>query len=432
MPSIIPPASAGGVVVRDAAGNCHSPPSVPNAYCPGPNFNSTCEINYLPEDCTARITVAQINAFQSELLCLAEAFRPQGTWDCDSLCNLGEMFTNWATSHRNVSLWRQMQTHACAMPFRTATELALLPDAAILYCDGEGNIVRGDPVAPGIQTPQEVADGLCGDEEALATLVDCLPAVDVEVTGLNPLTEHQIAIITNERGFQYPIFETVTQLTFDPNGGPGQVGQFIYRDEAGVTHTHNLPSPCDKPIATEPEEGDYLLLCRGGNITRLPIEALTPQLITIVGRDSHTFPSIQPYPANDPGPITQSGNKVTTITNPSLAPVTVHLDVDWHIQLFAGDDDRIRTTGNIFVDGVQVISGHVIAAGPQYSHAYTDVFMASSANFVIAPGQTVTISSQTITRPEDALDVIDSPDTKSGDMFLEMTWYGVGLETWQS
>lgn len=95
MPSIFPEAESGGVVIRNFAGDCLAPGNVPNAYCPPIGFTSSCQITALPSDCAARLTVGWANAINSELLCLAVTFDPDGNWNCGELCNLGTAFTNW-------------------------------------------------------------------------------------------------------------------------------------------------------------------------------------------------------------------------------------------------------------------------------------------------------------------------------------------------
>jgi hypothetical protein len=95
--SVFPdPVTGGGVVYRDAAGNCLNPPDVQNAYCPAPAFViENCEPTALPANCEARVEPKQINSIVSELLALAECFDANGPWDCHSLNN----FNTWAAAH---------------------------------------------------------------------------------------------------------------------------------------------------------------------------------------------------------------------------------------------------------------------------------------------------------------------------------------------
>ena len=96
MAGILPDAPSGGLIIRDAAGNCTPQTNVVNAYCPPASFTSTCAITALPSDCTARITPAQINAIVSELMSFAVCLDPTGSWDCAALNNLCDAFTAWA------------------------------------------------------------------------------------------------------------------------------------------------------------------------------------------------------------------------------------------------------------------------------------------------------------------------------------------------
>lgn len=95
MPGIIPDAAASGLVVRTQEGEIIDQPTVRNAYIPSEDFSTTCDLAYLPSDCSARISPSQINAFQSEMICLAETLNPTGTWNCESLCNLSTAFSAW-------------------------------------------------------------------------------------------------------------------------------------------------------------------------------------------------------------------------------------------------------------------------------------------------------------------------------------------------
>lgn len=96
MTGILPDSVSGGLIIRDAAGNCTPQPNVINAYCPPAGFVTTCEITALPSDCTARITPAQINAIVSELMSFAYCLDPNGPWNCAATNNLCAAFTQWA------------------------------------------------------------------------------------------------------------------------------------------------------------------------------------------------------------------------------------------------------------------------------------------------------------------------------------------------
>lgn len=156
MPGIFPDAAAGGVVIRDIEGNCLNPSNVQQAYCPPESFQTSCLITALPTDCTARITAPQINAFQSEMLCLAFTLNPDGEWNCGSVCNLSRTFGEWMAGTYVGSLWQVVQAHACGSPARDADQ----PTDTLLFCDGDGNILR-TPIS-GIS--EGIVDVLCDVE----------------------------------------------------------------------------------------------------------------------------------------------------------------------------------------------------------------------------------------------------------------------------
>lgn len=125
MAGILPEGTAGGLVIRDAAGAPINPPGVQNAYTPAPAFVSDCELTALPSDCTARIEPKQINAIVSELLAFAECLDPDGPWDCGSVTNLCSAFTAWIAAYESFDDDRYVNTTGDTM-----TGPLLLPPAA--------------------------------------------------------------------------------------------------------------------------------------------------------------------------------------------------------------------------------------------------------------------------------------------------------------
>lgn len=203
MPGIMPDPASGGVIVRDSGGTCLSPSGVSNAYCPDPEFQTSCDLRYLPNDCTARITPAQINGFQSELMCFAETLNPGGSWNCGGLCNLSSAFTTWMTSTAATgdTLLNRVQALLCARPFRTQAQVDALPNSAFILCDGNGRLIRHNPPPPTVvaagtnvlvehevlangahqytvTAPREAADSIatriCADDDASGTLAECM------------------------------------------------------------------------------------------------------------------------------------------------------------------------------------------------------------------------------------------------------------------
>ena len=100
MPSIMPAVGAGGIVVRDAAGSTVTTTGVANAYLPPATFRMTCAETLFGNNCAVnRPDFDQLNAVASEMLALAVAMTPAGTWNCASVTNLSAAFTSWANAH---------------------------------------------------------------------------------------------------------------------------------------------------------------------------------------------------------------------------------------------------------------------------------------------------------------------------------------------
>jgi len=93
--SVFPTDTAGGLVIRDAAGAPIDQAGVENEYVPAPAFVITCPPTALPSTCEARIEPRQINAIVSELVSFAECLDPDGPWTCDSVKNLCAAFNAW-------------------------------------------------------------------------------------------------------------------------------------------------------------------------------------------------------------------------------------------------------------------------------------------------------------------------------------------------
>jgi hypothetical protein len=225
MSGIIPDSTNGGVIVRSLGGVCVTPVDVTNAYCPDADFTSTCALRYLSDGCTARITSAQINAFQSEMLCLAETMNPNGNWNCGDLCNLSSSFTQWAASAGNFdgSMLDYLERHICGLP--AITDPNAFPTSAFILCDGAGRVVRfaenrmskyivdeicaslalastlapclisvdaGNLIVPGsdgklyatFQTPVQTVAGICSDVVAKANLQNCLKPYPIVISGV--------------------------------------------------------------------------------------------------------------------------------------------------------------------------------------------------------------------------------------------------------
>lgn len=218
MTGIIPTVGAGGVPLPNA--------NVTNGFIPT-TLGGSCSFLFLPNDCTARITAAQINAFESEMLCLAEQLNPGGTWNCGSVCNLSSLFLQWMEGSYQNSLLDKIQDHLCARP--VVTDLGPLPSPKYIMCDGAGNIVQYDDIAAG---------GACCPTSIVYDPVTGLLTLSLSVGGplttnvvLPTLTDlnpggHQIAEY-DRNGVLTPINETVTTITNDG------LGTITYTDENG-------------------------------------------------------------------------------------------------------------------------------------------------------------------------------------------------------
>jgi hypothetical protein len=87
MTGIVPNASSGALIIGST--------NVTNMVTLPATFTVSCPQLGLPNDCTAKITPAQINAMVSELMSLAACFAPDGTWTCTSLTNLCSAFNSY-------------------------------------------------------------------------------------------------------------------------------------------------------------------------------------------------------------------------------------------------------------------------------------------------------------------------------------------------
>lgn len=205
MVGIIPQPSAGSLIVRDGAGNPIPQPSVENGYVPVAAFQISCELRYLPSSCDAKVEPRQINAFQSELLCLAERWSPNGPWDCLNPCNLatafdtflaGDGFTNpvagvlcgapTSVLFSNAAkitfcndagdletmtipdFYTNIKASLCASPDGPGNEV----DAAFIYCDGTGNFLKVN-IEDFITTRVTAAN-------TSVTPLDCMAATNVQ------------------------------------------------------------------------------------------------------------------------------------------------------------------------------------------------------------------------------------------------------------
>lgn len=92
---IIPDPGYGGLVTVSIP----APAGVTNAYVPPSTFTVSTALTFYGANCSAnRFDPQQLNAFESEMLCLAATINPNGTWNAGSVCNLGAAFSFWAAN----------------------------------------------------------------------------------------------------------------------------------------------------------------------------------------------------------------------------------------------------------------------------------------------------------------------------------------------
>lgn len=170
MAGIFPDLSSGGVVIRNADGDCLTPAEVINAFCPPETFGSSCEITALPSTCDARLTPAQINAIVSELLCLAVAFNPTGSWDCDSLCNLSAAFSAFVAASGHSDGVTIDGDGSVGDPF------SVIPPGLLSATAGNVLNIGGDNKL--LLTALDIVTQICASNTAGDNLASCLRSVD--------------------------------------------------------------------------------------------------------------------------------------------------------------------------------------------------------------------------------------------------------------
>lgn len=185
--AIFPTATAGGLVGRTQAGVCSVPANVENFYCFPNAFTTDCDITGLPTDCTARIEPKQINAIVSELMAFANQLNPTGSWTCENENNLAVNFAAYASTVAgdNVTIGADapfavipegVANAICGNAAAVATLQGCLvtPITSLLV----GDNVTITAAAPFSVIPQGVATAICADPVATQTLAACLLSTD--------------------------------------------------------------------------------------------------------------------------------------------------------------------------------------------------------------------------------------------------------------
>lgn len=100
MAGLFPDPLQGGVAVRSTAGAVlPALATVLYGYSPPTTYTLDCTLNYYGgAACDMRFSPYAWNAMQSELLGLAAALVPTGTWHCGTVNNLAVAFATWSAA----------------------------------------------------------------------------------------------------------------------------------------------------------------------------------------------------------------------------------------------------------------------------------------------------------------------------------------------
>lgn len=94
-------AISGGITVNSLP----APAGVTNAYVPPVGFTVSGTLNFYGNNCgVTRFDPQQLNAYTSEMLCLAATLAPNGTWNTGSVCNLAAAFQSWVAGFSGGSV----------------------------------------------------------------------------------------------------------------------------------------------------------------------------------------------------------------------------------------------------------------------------------------------------------------------------------------
>lgn len=120
--------NVGGVVVRDPVTNLPVPaPGVSGVLVPPVAYDIDCDMTALPNDCKVAPENRQVNAIISEMLNLAAAMDPDGSWECAQYDNLSDAFKAWVAEFSGS----QTGDLLCGSAFGNGTDTG----DALLYCD---------------------------------------------------------------------------------------------------------------------------------------------------------------------------------------------------------------------------------------------------------------------------------------------------------
>lgn len=146
----IPSAVNGGIVVTTLP----APSGVTNAYVPPSSFTVSSQLFFYGANCAAtRFDPQQLNAFESEMLCLAATMAPNGTWNTGSVCNLASAFQTWAQAITSGSL---SLSAASAYPSSAASNTTAATPAYVAAAISAA-VGAGISLAPSSSYPADVS-----------------------------------------------------------------------------------------------------------------------------------------------------------------------------------------------------------------------------------------------------------------------------------
>jgi hypothetical protein len=243
MTGIVPNVSSGGLPIGSA--------NVSNVGVLPATFTLSCAQLGLPNDCTAKITPAQINAMVSELMNLAACFAPTGTWTCSSLTNLCSAFNSYVDGTGTNTLqgdvlkaldWKDCagNQHLASATIPTCAEVAALIAAQtpLIVSPDADNMIVEDADGQAYLSPLQAVNAVLADVAAKCALTNGIQK-DLVTTALG-IGDVPFPVGTENYGLNVstsPECELYVPYASDVNRG---VVEFINTTEA--SQDHNLPT----------------------------------------------------------------------------------------------------------------------------------------------------------------------------------------------
>ncbi|UPT53301.1 hypothetical protein [Synechococcus phage Ssp-JY38] len=489
MPGIIPDHSAGGVVVRDAGGNCLPVENVLNAYCPPAGFLSTCEIRYLTNDCAARILPAQINAFQSELLCLAATWDPDGTWNCESPCNLSAAFNSWVAANVGGAQEGDGETISTNAPFAllpagavaaicaddaaadtlaacmvsggVGNQLGTGADGRLYVAPGDGSSGDGETISvasPYAVIPLGVVNAVCDDVDAKNALGECMVSTDAGnqlVQGSDgalfapaaPAFDPDVAVtaICGDDAAADALAACLISTDADNQAVQGTDGRLFVApvvipptpEGDGTTISTNapyelLPQGAVSAICADDAAADALAACLiSDDADNLLSVGADGRLLVQPGAVLSGSAQYQYPPATIPttvGAAVVHGSNTFNIPNPTSQPIDVMVVVGANLGMIRDQSD-VNSTVQIFAN---LFSGPLPSGTPISS--LSNIEQVSATDNLLRHTTGTYRAGAIVTIPPGGLDITSAllyTNTQGSTAFLQTTqhsiaWYGVG------